>query len=64
MALRRTAAGLSQSDLGQKSGVSKAHMSMIARGRANASAPVIARIAAALDCTISDLLPPPAKPES
>ncbi|NML55303.1 helix-turn-helix transcriptional regulator [Streptomyces sp. R302] len=56
LARRRVEAGLSMTDLGQRAGVSKQHVSMVERGRANFSPRNMAKIATALDCTIADLL--------
>lgn len=53
---RRVEAGLNQTDLAQKAGVSKAHVSMVERGMANFSPRYLHKIAEALGCTIADLL--------
>lgn len=54
---RRALAGLEQKDLAEKSGVSKAHVSRLELGRCGASANVLHRLAAALDCEVADLMP-------
>lgn len=56
---RRIEAGLTQGELGKKAGASKAHISMVERGAAGASAPLLARLAGALGCEVADLMPPP-----
>ncbi|MFG2506777.1 helix-turn-helix domain-containing protein [Streptomyces rubiginosohelvolus] len=56
---RRIEAGLTQEGLGKKAKVSKAHISMIERGAAGASAPLLSRLAEALECEVADLMPPP-----
>ncbi|WP_137991206.1 helix-turn-helix transcriptional regulator [Streptomyces vilmorinianum] len=53
---RRIEAGLNQTELADKAGVSKQHVSMVESGSANFSPRNLAKIAGALDCTISDLL--------
>ncbi|MEW2636451.1 helix-turn-helix transcriptional regulator [Streptomyces sp. NPDC048389] len=50
-------AGLTQGELAAKAEISQAYMSMIEKGIGNASAPVLKRLAEALDCSIADLMP-------
>ncbi|MFG3439859.1 helix-turn-helix domain-containing protein [Nonomuraea sp. NPDC047897] len=54
---RRVAAGLEAQALARLANISKGYLSSIEHGRANASPKVLGRIAAALDCTIADLMP-------
>ncbi|MEU6952112.1 helix-turn-helix transcriptional regulator [Streptomyces sp. NPDC045714] len=56
---RRIEAGLTQKALAKRVGVSKAHISMVERGTAGASAPLLARLAAAFGCEVADLMPSP-----
>ncbi|MEO1130968.1 MAG: XRE family transcriptional regulator [Planctomycetota bacterium] len=53
---RRTDLGLSQGDLAERSGVSKAMVSEIESGKKNPTLRVACQIALGLDCQISDLL--------
>lgn len=55
---KRIEAGLKQIDLARQAGISKPHMSSIEHGRVNPSPPVLGRLAEALGCEISDLMPP------
>ncbi|WP_426568173.1 helix-turn-helix domain-containing protein [Streptomyces canus] len=55
---RRVEAGLSQTDLALKAGVSKSHVSDVECGRAGFSPKNLKAIADTLGCTISDLLCP------
>lgn len=55
---RRIEAGLSQTDLAEKAGVSKSHLSDVENGRAGFSPKNLKKIAEVLDCTIPDLLLP------
>lgn len=55
---RRIEAGLSQGALASKAGISQAYMSMLEKGVHSASAPVLKRLADALDCEIADLMSP------
>ncbi|MEU8704163.1 helix-turn-helix transcriptional regulator [Streptomyces sp. NPDC048565] len=59
---RRIEAGLTQEALAKQAKVSKAHISMIERGAAGASAPLLSRLAEALRCESADLMPPPGIP--
>lgn len=54
---RRVEKGLFLTTLASNARISKGHLSMIETGRRGGTAPVLARIAAALDCSVSDLLP-------
>lgn len=54
----RTRRQLSGRDLAAKAGISKSHVSNLENGRTQASADVLARLAAALECDdITDLMP-------
>ncbi|WND34024.1 helix-turn-helix transcriptional regulator [Streptomyces sp. BB1-1-1] len=55
---RRIDAGLSQTDLAEKAGVSKSHVSDVENGRAGFSPKNLKAIADILGCTIRDLLLP------
>lgn len=55
---KRIEAGLNQTALARKAGISKNHMSMVERGVAGASPGVLARLAEALGCQTADLMPP------
>jgi len=55
---RRIEAGLSQTDLALKAGVSKSHLSDVENGRAGFSPRNLKAIADILGCTIRDLLLP------
>lgn len=55
---RRIEAGLSQTDLALKAGVSKSHVSDVENGRAGFSPKNLKALATALGCTIRDLLLP------
>jgi transcriptional regulator with XRE-family HTH domain len=62
---KRIEAGLNQIQLAAQAGLSKAHMSQVERGTRGASPRVLGRLAAALNCEITDLMPPaPASPSS
>ena len=54
---KRIEAGLSQTALAKRAGVTKSHVSQVERGVAGFSPENIALIAEALGCTIADLLP-------
>ncbi|XUZ24706.1 helix-turn-helix domain-containing protein [Streptomyces sp. RMIT01] len=56
---RRIEAGLTQEALGKQTGVSKAHISMVERGVAGASAPFLSRLAEFFGCEVADLMPAP-----
>ena len=58
----RTAAGLTQDGLAERTGLSTAYISEIERGQANPSAVVMAELAQALGVDIRDLLKPEAGP--
>ncbi|WP_218038117.1 helix-turn-helix domain-containing protein [Acrocarpospora pleiomorpha] len=53
---RRLAAGLGQVALGEKVGITHAHVSKIENGKSSAGAGVLFRLAGALNCTVEDLL--------
>lgn len=53
---RRIEAGLNQTQLAQRAGVSKQLLSMVENGNANFSPAYLGKIAKALNCTIADLL--------
>lgn len=55
---RRIAAGLSQTALAEKAGVSKSQMSDVENGRAGFSPKNLLALANVLDCTVPDLLLP------
>lgn len=57
LARRRVERGLSQTALARKVGVSKQMMSAVCLGKARFSPETLARVAAALECEIADLLP-------
>ncbi|WP_274031445.1 helix-turn-helix domain-containing protein [Streptomyces sp. MMBL 11-1] len=59
---RRIEAGLTQEALAKRARASKAHISMVERGVAGASAPLLSRLAESLGCEVADLMPPPAVP--
>ncbi|MEU4172866.1 helix-turn-helix transcriptional regulator [Streptomyces sp. NPDC026665] len=54
---KRIGKGLSQKELGERSGVSRQLICMVEKGTANFSPRYLAKIAAALECQIEDLLP-------
>jgi transcriptional regulator with XRE-family HTH domain len=54
---RRRAAGFTQRGLALEIGCSNGHISMLEHGRHGASPPMLARIARACGCTITDLMP-------
>ena len=56
---QRIRAGLQQKDLAEKAGISRPHMSQIESGGVDASAGALARLAAALQCDIAELMPAP-----
>lgn len=60
---RRIEAGLNRKALAEKAGISPQHMSLIENGTAGASPRVLAQLAAALGCTIADLMPPEPSPK-
>ncbi|MEU0001164.1 helix-turn-helix domain-containing protein [Streptomyces microflavus] len=55
---RRIEAGLTQEGLARLAGVTKSHISGVERGVAGASAPMLGRLAIALECEVADLMPP------
>lgn len=55
---RRIEAGLNQGELAAKAGISVSYMSCLALGTRNASPRVLKRLAKALNCEVSDLMPP------
>ncbi len=56
---RRLEAGLTLDELAQRSGVSRAMLSEVERGRKSPTIRVVCQIAAGLECTVSDLLDEP-----
>lgn len=56
---RRIESGLTQQELATLAGASKAHISMVERGTAGASASLLARLAGAFGCEVAALMPPP-----
>lgn len=52
-------AGLTQKDLGKKSGVTQGRISALEQGRDLASPPLLKLLATALDCEIKDIIQPP-----
>ncbi len=56
---RRKAAGLRQRELANRLGVSQGRVSDLERGRTEPRLDTIRRLAAALGCTMADLLTPP-----
>jgi transcriptional regulator with XRE-family HTH domain len=54
---RRFAAGLNGPQLAAKAGYTKQHISKLERGEINASAECLARLAEALGCQVTDLMP-------
>lgn len=54
---RRIEAGLSMTQLGKRTGISKQLISMVEGGRANFSPENLGKVAEALKCEIADLLP-------
>src|SRR5436309_16136918 len=57
---RRVAAGLAQQELAKLAGINKCTMCLAEQGKRNLSPPVLARVAQALGCQITDLMPPEA----
>lgn len=53
---RRITAGLSQTALAEKAGVTNSHISQVERGKKGFSPANLARLATALDCDIADLM--------
>lgn len=58
----RTKAGLQQKELAAKSGSSTAHISRLELGRCGVSPELLHRLAEALGCTVTELMP--AEPET
>lgn len=56
---RRIEAGLNLPALAAKAAMSKGHLSNIENGKVSPTAKTLGRLAAALDCEIADLMPPP-----
>ncbi|GII88205.1 hypothetical protein Ssi03_61950 [Sphaerisporangium siamense] len=54
----RTEAGLDGQSLARLAGISKSYLWQIEQGNANASPPILGKIARALGCEIADLMPP------
>ncbi|MYR36408.1 helix-turn-helix domain-containing protein [Streptomyces sp. CFMR 7] len=54
---RRVEAGLTQEELARRASTTKSHISMVERGISGASAPLLARLAGAFGCEVSDLMP-------
>ncbi|MFJ9243770.1 helix-turn-helix domain-containing protein [Streptomyces sp. NPDC101776] len=59
---RRVQAGLTQGELAVQAEISQSYMSMLERGHASASAPVLKRLADVLRCEIAELMPPLSAP--
>lgn len=57
MKRKRIEAGLNQTQLAQRAGVSKQLVSMVERGTANFSPRNLGKVAQVLQCKIADLLP-------
>lgn len=55
---RRVAAGLDQQSLARLAGISKTHMWQIEHGKCSASPEKLRQLATALECQITDLMPP------
>ncbi|MCC9712039.1 helix-turn-helix domain-containing protein [Streptomyces sp. MNU76] len=55
---KRIQAGLNQTTLALKAGISKNHMSQVERGVTGASPRVLKQLADVLGCEIADLMPP------
>jgi len=55
---KRIEAGLTQGALAAQAEISQSYMSMLEKGSASGSAPVLKRIAEVLGCEIADLMPP------
>ncbi|WP_262059740.1 helix-turn-helix domain-containing protein [Streptomyces sp. STR69] len=54
---RRVEAGLNMTQLAERAGVTKQHVSMAEKGTANFSPANLSKIAEVLGCTVADLLP-------
>ena len=54
---RRRALGLTQADVGEKAGISRAQIANMEAGRTDIPMKTLARIAAALECSMKDLVP-------
>ena len=54
--LRRMEAGFNQSTLGELARVSQTHIARLELNEGGVSAPVLARLAAVLDCEVRDLM--------
>lgn len=54
---RRKSLGLSQEELGDRAGLHRTYIGALERGERNLSVRTLYRVAAALDCRPSDLLP-------
>ena len=54
---RRVAAGLTQAMLGERAGCSDVHIWYLENNRRDASPPMLAAIAAGLECQTTDLMP-------
>lgn len=50
--------GWDQQTLARNASVAKSHLSLVERGKANASPEILGRLAAAMHCEIADLMPP------
>ena len=59
---RRIEAGLNQTQLARRTGISKQLVSMVERGTANFSPANLSKVAEALGCEIADLLPDESTP--
>lgn len=53
--VRRERLGMQQTELANRAGIRQSSLSLIEKGSRNPSVPVLARIAAALGCTMDDL---------
>lgn len=54
---KRIEAGLSQTELAQRAGVTKSHLSDVERGQAGFSPRNVVAIAEVLGCTVAELMP-------
>jgi transcriptional regulator with XRE-family HTH domain len=52
----RQAVGLSQEELAHRAGLHRTYVSLIERGQRTVSIEVLRKLAAALDCTMTDLI--------
>jgi len=54
--LRRYELGLTQDTIAKRAGISPGHLSELECGKRNALAPTLLRVAAALECPVSELM--------